>query len=301
MPINFTQKELEYIEQSKALMPLNFYENVADDNNARDIRIKAFVELIIDDFNLFPPLTGYTIETFPLSYRAIVKFGVQLFALLFEQMGWTLMDFNYSEGGLSLNPDRVGKIEINYKNMLEIYKDRIESGKRIEMMNVGPKALGTPRYNSSIGQFLKVALGCIDLHTQILTKVGYKPIYLLKSERDFVLGHDLKFHKILCVMKRICNEPMFELKTKKSLLFLTGEHPVYIQNGKVEWKVLKDINIKKDNCYILEKDKLKPIKIINIKKIEYNNYLYNLEVSEVNSFIANNIAIHNSSFTWNSP
>jgi intein/homing endonuclease len=164
-----------------------------------------------------------------------------------------------------------------------------------------PRGLGTMRFQSQIGQFLKISLGCLYLNARILTKTGNKLIYFIKSKQDFVLGHDLKFHKVLCVTKRICDESLFELETEKGSLFLTKEHPIYIQNGKIEWKALKDIDIKKDNCFVLRKDKLIPIKIKNIKIVKYDNYLYNLEVEDVHSFIANNIVIHNSAFTWNQP
>jgi len=113
-----------------------------------------------------------------------------------------------------------------------------------------------------------------------------------------VLGHDLQFHKVLQVIQRICDEPVYEFKTEKGSTFLTGEHPIYTDTN--VWKTVKDIDLRKDGCCLC-KDNLKFSKIKSITQIPYNNYLCNLEVEDCHSFVADNIMMHNSSFTWNSP
>ena len=124
-----------------------------------DERVLAFVDLIIDDWNIFPPETGFTVETVPDRWVNLVCFGVNTFIVLFEQQRWTLMDFDYSDSGLSLRLDRVTKLDSSYKNLLEMYRGQIVSAKRNITMHMMGRGIGTPRYQTAIGQFLKIALG----------------------------------------------------------------------------------------------------------------------------------------------
>lgn len=127
--------------------------------NAKDVQILSFIDLVIADWNTFPPQTGYTVENIPAIWEPLVAFGVQLFAVLFEQQRWTLMDFDYSDSGLSIRLDRVSKLDMAYKNLLDIYKGMILNAKMNVLAHTAAVGVGTPRYQSAIGQFLKIALG----------------------------------------------------------------------------------------------------------------------------------------------
>jgi len=149
----FTERELFVIQKARELMPENFSVNTPD------IKILAYAEVILTDINVFPPLTGFTVESVPELVLPILFFGIALFSEMFFQMRATLEDFEYNDNGLYVRVDQVGKIETSYKNMLEQYKFMITNFKRTEILKVGPKGLGTPRFQSQIGQFLKIALG----------------------------------------------------------------------------------------------------------------------------------------------
>ena len=82
-----------------------------------------------------------------------------MFAALFLQMRATLEDFSFNDNGLTVQVDQVGKINQSYQNILAIYKDMILKYKKTQIFAVGGKGLGTPRFQSQIGQFLKIALG----------------------------------------------------------------------------------------------------------------------------------------------
>jgi hypothetical protein len=146
------QKQLRIVNQCKMLMPPSFI------INSNDTRIAAFIDLVIGDFNMWPPMTGYDLSNLPAQYETIVKFGVEVFTLLFLQQTWTLQDFGWSDGGISLNLDRVTKIDTAYKNSLEMYKNIILNAKKYEIIAMGGRGIGSPRYQSQIGQFLKIAL-----------------------------------------------------------------------------------------------------------------------------------------------
>jgi hypothetical protein len=149
----FTVREQLIITKSRALMPEMFQGNVTDE------KILAFAEVIVADINVFPPLGGYTTENLPGNVLPVLYFGVTVFSELFLQMNATLQDFDYNDNGLSVRVNQVEKINTSYQNMLKIYKDMIINFKKTEILRIGGKGLGTPRFQSQIGQFLKVALG----------------------------------------------------------------------------------------------------------------------------------------------
>lgn len=152
-PQPFSERQQLIICKSRTLMPDNFSANVTDE------RILAFAEVVLSDLNLFPPLTGYTTETVPDALLPVLYFGITVFSELFFQMRATLEDFDYNDNGLSVRVDQVGKIDASLNRMLDVYKNMIINFKKTELINVGAKGLGTPRYQSQIGQFLKIALG----------------------------------------------------------------------------------------------------------------------------------------------
>ena len=152
-PNPFSERQKLIICKARQLMPENFSSNTTDE------KILAFAEVVLSDINIFPPLTGYTTETVPDVLLPILYFGISLFAELFFQMRATLEDFDYNDNGLSVRVDQVGKINTSFQNMLSIYKNMVTNYKKTEILRVGGKGLGTPRFQSQIGQFLKIALG----------------------------------------------------------------------------------------------------------------------------------------------
>lgn len=141
------------ILESKILMPPAFVMNCGDE------RINAFLEMVLGDINLWLPVTDYSLEDCPHRWEPILKWGTQMFSLLFMQATYTLQDFGWSDGGLSISLDRVPKIDQSYKNVLELYKTMVLNAKKAEMLRVSGKGLGSPRYQSQLGQFLKICMG----------------------------------------------------------------------------------------------------------------------------------------------
>lgn len=149
----FTPRQQLIITKSRTLMPDNFSGNTTDE------KILAFAEVIVADINLFPPLGGYTTDNLPDNLLPVLYFGVTLFSELFLQMRATLEDFDYNDNGLSVRVNQVEKINQSYQNMLALYQNMIVNFKKTEIIRIGGKGLGTPRFQSQIGQFLKIALG----------------------------------------------------------------------------------------------------------------------------------------------
>lgn len=154
-PGQFTSAEQQLIAGARRLMPEIF------SRNTTDIKILAYANLILTDINLFPPLGGLTaasVANDPI-LQNLVYFGISLMTELFLQARATLEDFQYNDNGLSLNVDQVGKISQSYANMLAFYRQMILDYKKTQIFVVGAVGLGTPRYQSQVGQFLKIALG----------------------------------------------------------------------------------------------------------------------------------------------
>lgn len=149
----FTPQQQQIIEQSRLLMPQKFSVNCGDE------RILAFAEVVLADINLFPPLQGFTTDTLTPAALPLLYFGISLMAELFFQMSATLQDFNYNDNGLSLNIDQTGKIAQSYQNMLEFYRHMITNFKKTQIFAQGAFGISSPRYQSQIGQFLKISLG----------------------------------------------------------------------------------------------------------------------------------------------
>ena len=151
----FTSAEQEVISNARRLMPEIF------SRNTRDEKILAYANLILAEINSFPPLTSFTVNDVvskPILAQ-ILYFGITLMTELFLQARATLEDFQYNDNGLSLNVDQVGKISQSYANMLAFYQQMILNWKKTLIFSVGAMGLGTPRYQSQIGQFLKISLG----------------------------------------------------------------------------------------------------------------------------------------------
>lgn len=152
---SFTSAEQICIQQCRKLMPEIFSRNTVD------FKILMYANLILSDINAFPPLTGFTITDAVNSpvLSNILYFGVSLMTELFLQSRATLEDFQYNDNGISLSVDQVGRIAQSYVNMLEFYRNMIMNFKKTQIFAVGATGISTPRYQSQIGQFLKISLG----------------------------------------------------------------------------------------------------------------------------------------------
>ena len=153
----FTAGQQEIITKSRQLMPENFSANTTDE------KILAFSEVVLSDINLFPPLSGFTTESIPDNLKPVLYFGIMILSAMIFQLRATLEDFEWNDNGLTVRVDQVGKlgavIGSGSTALLSTYKNMIMNFKKTEITNIGGKGLGTPRFQSQIGQFLKIALG----------------------------------------------------------------------------------------------------------------------------------------------
>jgi len=135
--------------------------------------------------------------------------------------------------------------------------------------------------------------GCFLPDTLILKQNGKTVKISELKPGDYVLSFDengnIKNSKVIDIIK-IKSDEYFEIKTNKTTLNVTAEHPFFIGNG--TFKTLESLK-KEDIIYYFDGKSLSPQSIISIKKILKKVYVYNLRVSEPNTFFANFVAVHN--------
>ena len=147
-----TERDQKLLDQCKLVIPESFIAGEPDE------KILAFCDMVINDINWFPPLTIYDRSNYPDQWFNSIVLGVAYFAMLFKQMEATLQDFDYNDNGLSVRVDQVGKINTAIERMLKAYAQQTEFMKKSMIASMGA-GLGTPRFQSQLGQFIKIALG----------------------------------------------------------------------------------------------------------------------------------------------
>lgn len=147
-----TDNERQLVQECKELMPERFRAT------ATDARILQFIEVVIADINVITPASSFTADQLPDVILPIVRFGASFYAEMFQQMRATLDDFTWSDQGVTVAIDQTAKIGVSMTNMSHVYERMIVNFKKTQIFNAGA-SLGTPRFNTALGQFLKVALG----------------------------------------------------------------------------------------------------------------------------------------------
>ncbi len=149
----FTKQQNLILCQVRQVMPENFSANTDDG------KILGYAEQVLAHMNFTPPLTCFTTESVPPKVLPILILGIQLFTMYYMQMRATLEDFSWNDNGLTVQVDQVGKIGQAVVNLAQIFQLQIDNFKKTQIFEIGGAGLGTPRFQSQIGQFLKIALG----------------------------------------------------------------------------------------------------------------------------------------------
>ena len=133
---------------------------------------------------------------------------------------------------------------------------------------------------------------CFRKGTLITTKEGLKPIEDIKKG-DYVLTHNNRYKQVVVPMVNPAKE-IYSLKVEKNVeTFVTPEHPIRVKEvGKNEnkWVKVKDLN--KDKHHV----QLGNFKYSHIEKLQLlstDETVYNFEVEDDNSYVANNMVVHN--------
>lgn len=148
-----SDKEKAIVRDSLALMPERF-RATADEG-----RVLQFIEIVVADINAIPPTEILTVDTLPDQLVPIVRFGSSLYAQIFHQMRATLDDFTWNDQGITVAVDQTMKLQTSIANVTKAYERMLVNYKKTRVIAQGGRGLGTPKYQSQLGQFLKIALG----------------------------------------------------------------------------------------------------------------------------------------------
>ena len=119
-----------------------------------DAHIMAFLNMTLAEANNKPPLTGYVLDNMPTTWNMLIVFGSTVYSTLFMQASYTLNDFSYSDGGLSLNIDRTAKMSVPLANQLNLWQKQLEDMKRVEMLRVPVHVLATNHFGVLFSQMI---------------------------------------------------------------------------------------------------------------------------------------------------
>ena len=141
---------------------------------------------------------------------------------------------------------------------------------------------------------------CLTKDTLILTDKGEKPIIDIRVG-DKVFTHMNCYKKVLA-SKKTGYKNIFEVKTKYTSVKCTKNHKFYVRVkindkklGNPQWIEAKDLN---KDCYLayvgdLYPDVIEYIPLEEIIDLGQKEDVYDIEVEDAHSFIANNIIVHN--------
>jgi hypothetical protein len=138
----------------------------------------------------------------------------------------------------------------------------------------------------------------INWRTPILTEDGYKPIKHI-TLNDKVLTHKGRFKEVIDIHNNSTNEYYnIELNYKESNLCVTGNHPILTKRGWINVEDLKhddEVCMLATRCKMVEQQEFIFVKIKSIKKKKSLKKLktYNISVKDDESYIAQNIVVHN--------
>jgi len=148
----YTEKEQRFLQMLRAITPQAFTKNCANGFD-QDIRLLGLAALALEDLNHMPPCENYTFNTLPESLFTLLIMGTEVYIALFTQMRYSLIDISYSDGGLSVNLDRVGKINTSWTNLEKTWLRILENYKKCLLLR-GGIGLGTPRFQSNLSRFI---------------------------------------------------------------------------------------------------------------------------------------------------
>jgi hypothetical protein len=150
-PTGFTARETDLIQISKDIMP----PPVLKEFLTKDVTLLRFIELVVADINYVPPLTAYEVATIPKFFDAVIILGTQFYTNLWMKQKWALNDLSVSDGGFTINYGRVEKLSTVEKSYLDLYTEKTKNIKRNQLHAL---VLGAPRFNNSLGSFVRLNL-----------------------------------------------------------------------------------------------------------------------------------------------
>lgn len=179
---------------------------------------------------------------------------------------------------------------------IQTYLDNFNINSDLNIRDIDEKDV--PNHDILCGGF-----PCFVAGTKILTKSGYKNIEDIKINEE-VFTQKRRFRKVLTKFVSNNKEIWKVTKKNKKSIFVTKNHPILIFNTittNYEYKKVEDLSLNKDKiCTFSNFDISQPKNmdyviedIIKIENLHIYEKVYNLEVEDDNTYIANEFIVHN--------
>ena len=149
----FTTRQAHIIERVRVITPKAFLKNAAE-GFTTDIRLLGLFSLSLLDVNNAPPRQSYTTNNLPDDLLELVVYGTEKYIVTFMMQKYALIDISYSDGGLSINLDRVGKLKTVYDVLLADWERILGNYKKGVLLAQGGAGLATPRFQSNLSRFI---------------------------------------------------------------------------------------------------------------------------------------------------
>jgi hypothetical protein len=148
-----TPRETAFLHNLKLFVPKPFL-NTCDDPDERDEKLLYIAKTALADYNNMPPYEGYTINSLPPDLEPIIIMATNYFIMVLRKEEYSLIDLSYSDNGLSVTLDRVGKIGAAIDSMKELYLRILQNRKNVVVLQGGGMGLRTARYQSNFSRFV---------------------------------------------------------------------------------------------------------------------------------------------------
>lgn len=183
--------------------------------------------------------------------------------------------------------DRVSSAAAKYNEDATLYEDLFECLWR------GWIGLSSP-VAANFGANRALPISCLETGTKVLTEQGYKEIQNIKNG-DKVLTHLGNWKPVLNVWSRQTDGDLYFLsidELNEYGLNITGNHPVLTQRG---WVKVEDLDESSDKIYISHSGSEKTSLSDNFYLTKQNREttVWDIEVADDHSFIAQGIVVHN--------
>ena len=157
---NFSPQEKRFIRHVRGITPKGFIDTVPS-GPEQDIRILGISALALSDYNQFPPLEGFIFNSITPTLQPIIVLGTEFYIASFRQMEFSLIDVQYSDMGLSISLDRVGKIGASLDRFEKLWLRQLENAKKNVIFQVAAFApgLGSPRFQSNLSKAMAMLGG----------------------------------------------------------------------------------------------------------------------------------------------
>jgi ribonucleoside-diphosphate reductase alpha chain len=138
---------------------------------------------------------------------------------------------------------------------------------------------------------------CFPEGTRVITAEGFKAIEKIETD-DLVLTHEGRVRRVAKTMQRQVDEDLIRLTIGNQVVTATGNHPILaLRNGDRRWVPAEDLMLGEAVFTMPNRESARPMGIaapvIQIERIPFAGTVYNFQVEDDESYVANGVVVHN--------